>query len=196
MTHFRLFKFVTVLVATGTIFFLPAQSLAAGSASLSLSPASGTENINSTFTVGVYENGDNVSAVTADMSYDQLALSLVSAACGGAFSSTIQASGSGGSGTLSCYTPPGSVVVSGNQEVGTVSFKALAGSGSASLTFGSGSEIANNGTNLWNGSTAGGNYTLVTPASTPASTGGKGGGTTTTTTPQSAATPFSSPSTT
>ena len=154
-------------------------SAAAGSASFSLSPASATENIGTTFSLAVYENGNGspVNVVTANLNYDQSALQFAGAACGGTFGNTVSASGGGGAVSLSCYTAPGSTPPSGAAQVGTVSFKALIGSGSTAITFAGSSIIASNGTNVWNGSAAGGTYSLTTPATPPPSspTGSSGG---------------------
>lgn len=148
---------------------------AAGSATMSLSPSSGTYNSGSTLTVEVDENGNGspVSVVTADLSYNASQLQYDSASCGGSFSSPASVSGGGGSVSLSCFTPGGSTAPTGSASVGSVSFTVLGDTGSTSITFGSGSIVASNGVNEWNGSTVGGTYTMQTqPSSNSGSSNG------------------------
>jgi hypothetical protein len=158
---------------------------AAGSASFSLSPSGGTYNINSTFSLMVSETStDAVNVVTAKLSYDASKLQYVGVdASGSGFGGDASTSGGAGSITISRYVTPAGSTVTGTQNVASVNFKALVGSGSTSVTFAAGSQIASNGSNVWNGSTTGGTYTLATPAPAPTPaptptpvTGGMGGG--------------------
>lgn len=162
---------------------------AAGSGSLALSPSSGTENVGTTFSVDVYENGNgtSVNVVTADLSYNAAQLQYVSANCGGVFNNSASISGGSGSVSLSCFVAGGATAPTDNELIGSVSFEALAGSGSTSINFGSDSIMAtpstSPSTNIWNGATTGGSFTLTTPTITPPTTGGSsstGSGTTTT----------------
>lgn len=175
-----LFALVTGVLGTGLAH-------AAGGASFSLSPASGSHNINATFSVNIYENSGNeaVNAVDAHVNYDQSKLQLISVSNSGSPFGLCgqQPSGGGGSATISCAKTGGGVT--GNQLVGSITFKALVGSGSASVSFASNSHIIRESdtTDIWNGVTTGGTYSFTTPAaSTPTST------TTTTTTKKTTST--------
>ena len=153
-----LFSILTAASLAGSAFAGTAH--AAGNAAFYLAPASGSHFQNSSFTVQVRENGSDVNVVTAKLTYDASKLT-----CNGvsnAFGSTISATCGGGSITISGYAAPGTTV-SGDQAVGSISFTALAGSGSTSVSFAGGSQIASNGQNVWNGNTAGGTYTFTTP---------------------------------
>jgi hypothetical protein len=144
---------------------------AAGPASFSLSPASGSYTVGNSFSIGVYENGTAVNVVTAKLTYDATKLSCSGVGGSSAFPNTISATCGGGSVTISRYTAPGTTV-SGTQSVGSISFVAIA-PGTAAVSVAAGSQIASNGTNIWNGSTAGGSYSIAT-----APAGGSGGGST------------------
>ncbi|HSX35830.1 MAG TPA: hypothetical protein VLH84_02740 [Patescibacteria group bacterium] len=186
-------KLISILASTVAVasLLLSGTSYAAGSAAFSLSPASGTEDINSTFAVGIYENGTSVNVVTANLSYDTSKLQLVSVD----ISASAFASDAGSTSTsISRYVPAGGTV-SGPAEVAVVNFKAIAGSGTANVTVGtSGSHIASGGADQWNGAPTSGTYTLNTPVVTPppatggGSTTGTGSTTKTTTTTTSSKT--------
>lgn len=156
-----LYAAATAAILTG---LLPAAVSAAGSASFSLTPASGTYTQGSSFTVQVHENGDNVNVVTAKLTYDASKLTCNGVGDSSAFPSTVTATCGGGSVTISRYTTS---TVSGDAVVGSINFTAIAGSGSTSVNFASGSQIASGGQNIWNGDTTGGTYNLTTPATTP-----------------------------
>jgi hypothetical protein len=141
---------------------------ASGSDTLSLSPVSGTYNMNSSLVLTVTETSattDAVNAVEADLSYNSSELRFVSAACSSTFSLSGAASGGSGSVSLACATPNNTVT--GAQTVGTVTFTVIGG-GSSVITFAATSAIilAANQTNTWDGVTAGGTYTLATPPTT------------------------------
>jgi len=142
---------------------------AAGSASLSLNPSSGSHDINTTFSVTVYENSgaETVNAVEADLSYDVSKLQFVSIdTSGSAFD--IGAVATGGSGSVTIQRGKiGSLT--GSQTVGVVTFKALVGSGSTAINFANSSQIlrSSDNVNIWNSVTTGGSYTLTTPAAAP-----------------------------
>ncbi len=180
---------------------------AAGSASFSLSPASGSHDINTTFSVSIYENSgsETVNTVDAHLSYDQAKLEYISLSTGGSpFGTCTETSGGGGSVRITCAKLGGTVT--GNQFVGSVSFKALVGLGSTSVNFASDSHIVRSpdSVDIWNGNTTGGTYSFTTPAAPPSggsgSTAGSGGGSaaskpknTTTTAPASTTTQQANP---
>ncbi|HXY18234.1 MAG TPA: cohesin domain-containing protein [Candidatus Nitrosopolaris sp.] len=157
---------VTAVASVSLAGLIPAAALAAGSAGLGLSPSGGSFAVGSTHSLAIYENGTDVNVVTANLSYDASSLQFLGASCGGAFPGAVQESGGGGAVALSCYVSPGSPAVSGSQEVGVVSFKALAGGGSTAVSFASSSIVASTDStfNAWNGNTAGGSYSFYTPA--------------------------------
>ncbi len=167
---------LAVSLLSGMIFSATGTSFAAGSASLSLSPNNGSYANGSTINVGIYENGTNVNVVTADLTYSPSQLQFVSESCTGAFSAQAYQGGS----TITCSVPGGSSAVNGSQVVANATFTVIAGSGSFAIGFGSDSQVASAGANVWNGATGGGNYTVAAsapvtstpaaPVSTPAST--------------------------
>jgi hypothetical protein len=161
-------------VATSSLF---SGAASAATGNLFLTPSTGSYNNGTTFTVTVHENADNVNVVTAKMTYEASKLSCEGVGGSSAFPQNIAASCSGGNITISRYTASDAngnpTTVSGDQVVGTVTFKALVGSGTTAVNFAAGSQIASNGSNVWNGGTTGGTYTLTTPAPV---TGGQGGG--------------------
>lgn len=155
---------------TGTV-----TTLATGGTALSLTPASGSYDVSTNFTLGIYENSSTAEVSTADvkLSYDATKLDFVSVdGSGGAFSNCIENTGGSGTVSLVCSKLGGSVT--GSQKIGNVTFKAKVGSGSTAVNFAASSHVwsyASTPVELWNGVTTGGTYTLKTP-----STGGTGGG--------------------
>jgi hypothetical protein len=144
-------------------------SLAAGSATLYLTPASGSYTVGQTVIATIYTNtgGDPVNAVEADFSYPSSKLQFQSIdTSSSAFG--ITASGSGGGGTVTIARGNTSALT-GTELVAAVHFTVLA-SGSASLSFLGSSAVvrSTDNTNILN-STTGANYTL-SAASTPAPT--------------------------
>lgn len=149
----------------------------AGAATLTLTPASGSYDINGTFTVTVKENSgsETINAVQADLSYDTSKLQFISLSTAGAFNYCDPSSGGGGGNiSFACASTAGALT--GNQTVGTITFKALVGSGSSPVTFKSSSAIVRtpDAANIWNTSTAGGTYSFTTP-STPTCPSGQTG---------------------
>jgi len=141
---------------------------AASSDSLTLSPASGTYNLNATVVLTVSESSastDAINAVEADLTYNSTELTFVSAACSTTFSLSGSATGGSGNVSLDCATPNSSVT--GAQTVGTVTFTVKAG-GTSVITFASTAAIilASNQTNTWDGVTTGGTYSLATAPTT------------------------------
>ncbi|HUB93942.1 MAG TPA: cohesin domain-containing protein [Verrucomicrobiae bacterium] len=151
---------IRIVVGLATLGILAASgtSYAAGTASFALSPASTNVTEGDTTTVVIYEDGSNVNVVTATFSYDNSELQFVSDSCAGAFPSTAASSSS----SISCYVPGGSSAVSGSNEVATLSFKTIA-TGTATVTV-NGSQIASNGSNVWDGNPASTSITISAPA--------------------------------
>ena len=155
------------LVATGSILLVPlasASNVLAASASMSLSPGSGNETQNNTFSVDIYENSgtEPVNAVTATLTYPTSLLSYEGAGSSSAFSIVVSDSGSNGSVNIGRGALP---AVTGNQLVASLRFKALAG-GTASVMFTSDSKVvsAKNNTDILAG-TSGGNYEITASSS-------------------------------
>ena len=184
-----------VLIALGALY-ISVQAFsgahAVGSAQLSLNPASGSYQKDSTLKVRINSTStDPVNAVQADLIYDQANLEFISVDTS-ATSFTFYCSNTGGDGSvkISCAnTSP----LTGTKVVADVNFKVLAGSGTTAITFASSSAIVrpSDGQNVWNGNSSGGTYTLTTsatptptPTPTPTTTT-----TTTTTTPPSSTKP-------
>lgn len=172
MKFIGLFAGVTLAVAS----LFGGHSAAAGSASLALSPSGATYNVGDTFGLTISETStDAVNVVTADLAYDAAKLQYIGVdASGSAFGGDASTSGGGGSVSISRYVTPAGATVTGTKQVAVVNFKALAGSGSATISFAGSSKIASNGMNVWNGDTTGGTYNFATPAPAPP-TGGQGG---------------------
>ncbi len=110
------------------------HSFAAGD-SLSLVPASSTQNVGSNFTVVVHENSgtDAINAVEADLTYDQTKLQFVSLDTStSAFD--LSATGSGGAGSIKIARAKSGTNLTGDQIVASITFKALA-TGTTPVTF-------------------------------------------------------------
>lgn len=161
-------KLAAIGLATAAIGLGVGLSSAANTAQLTLSPASGSHDINTTFSVTVYENSsDPVNAVQADFSYDGSKLQFVSIdASTSAFDSQYPSSGGNGKVKIARANTAGSLT--GNQVVAKVNFKVLAGSGSTTMSFLTSSEIirTSDTENIWDRTTTGGTYTLTTPPAT------------------------------
>ncbi len=152
--------FAMIFASIGSIIIF--KSHAAGSSSLTLSPASGSYTVGSTLTVSVNETStDSVNAVEADLTYNSSQLQFTGASCSTTFSLTAEATGSGGTVNLACARE--NTTVTGAQTVGTVSFTVLSGVSSSIISFASTSQIVNesNLTNDWNGITTGGTYSFA-----------------------------------
>ena len=179
-----------ILAASGT-------SHAAGSAAFSLSPASANSAEGNTTSVAIYENGTSVSAVTATFTYDSSHLQFLSGSCAGAFSSTAASSSS----SITCFVPGGNSAANGSSEVAVLNFTATA-TGTGSVTV-NGSQIASNGVNEWNGSSATATVTIAaqTVTTPPAQSGPSTGSTSSTNnssknTSNSSTSPVTKPATT
>jgi len=149
----KLTRIIAAVMAAG-IMGVAGTSYAAGTASFAVSSASVTTGSNTT--VYISEDGDNVSAVTVSYTYDTSMLQLVGSSCTGAFPNPI--------GSTTCYITPGNTPVSGAQDVMALTFKGIS-AGSASVTV-TGSQIASNGVNAWDGNSASGAITVSAPAPT------------------------------
>lgn len=112
---------------------------AAGTASLSLTPATATFSQGDTISVNIYEDSgsDMVNAVQANFSYPSNLLSYTGVTNSSAFSVVAQDSVSGGNAKIARGT---TTPVSGNQLVATVRFTATA-AGQVNLSFASGSAV-------------------------------------------------------
>lgn len=136
-----------------------------GSATMYLSPATGSYLKGSTLVINIYENSgtDSVNAVQANLSYPTSQLTFSSITSSSAFSIEAESTGSGGlvkigRGSITARTGP--------QLVATVRFVA-SGAGTAPITFASGSSVVrstDNGSEIL--TTSGGNYTVTVPVTT------------------------------
>lgn len=156
---------------------------AAGSASFSLTPASGSYSQNATISVTVKETStDPVAGVEANLTYDANKLQCLAVdGSTSAFVREYQATCSGGNVTIARTTQ--GTTLTGSQTVAVVRFKALASSGSAQVTLTSSSDVyrSPDAAPVGNGVAVVASFGLVPPASTPAPV-------TTTSTPAPAAT--------
>lgn len=180
--------------ATPTIQTQTATTLANGPASLKLNPASGAYSSGATIDAGIYVDSgtSEISTVDVKLNYDTTKMDFVSIdGTGGSFSTCTEATGGSGNASLVCTKLGG--FVSGNQKIGNVKFRTKVNTGTSAVNFSSSSHVyayAATLTEMWNGETAGGTYTLGTTTggggsggggTTPPTSGG-GGGTTTPTT--------------
>jgi outer membrane biosynthesis protein TonB len=165
----RIIRILSVLLVAAAPLVLTSSAFAA-SASMTLTPSSGTIAIGDTISIGVYENSgaQDVNAAKANLTYNANVLTFVSVTSSPAFS--IDAATSGGSGTVNIER--GALpAVTGNQLIATITFSGKA-SGSAAVNFtGSSSVLAASGPQANQNiltSTNGGNYTVPSPPSPPA----------------------------
>ena len=151
-------------------------------ASMSVSPGSGSYNPGNTLTVSVYVNsgGQNVNAVQADFTYPAGLLQYQSInSSGSAFS--IDASSTGGSGSVSIARGNISGVSGSSLLVAQVSFQVLS-AGTAAISFSGSSAVVSSSSNQdILGSKSGGSYTITTPTPPPSNpnppaSGGSGSG--------------------
>lgn len=158
------------------IFLMAPAAFAAGDASLSLSPASGSYTVGDTVTVKVNATAaaaDNANAVSANMTFAGMTNPTVTVNTA-AFGLCIApyAGNSYISGSTIQIPCASTSAFSGTVLVATLTFTASS-AGSPSLTMASGSDIQASGVSVFDGNLASGHYTVAA-----ASTGG-GGGTTT-----------------
>ncbi len=151
-------------LALGLIVCMPHPGQAATRTGIfTLSPSSGTYTKGSTFTVAIKEDSGTiaVNAVQAGLTYNPLHLELLSIdTASSAFN--IRAVEMGGQGKLRIVRAKLPSPLTGNQLVGSATFKVLASTGATALSFDSASAIeqANPNQNIWNGALAGGNFSL------------------------------------
>lgn len=171
----RLSVFGSILAVLVSVLSFASAS-AAGSASFSLSPNSGSYQVGSSFTVSLRENSgsDPVNVVEARLSYDASKLQFTGVSDEGtAFDSVIDNTGGGGNVHITRYKGGGGSLV-GSQVVGAVSFKAIS-AGAANVSFVSGSHIVRSSDqqDIWNGSSSAATFTVT---AAPSSGGGSSGG--------------------
>jgi len=148
-----------LLTLVGFSFVLASSAHAS---SLSLSPASGTFSAGSTVKVNVYANtgGENINAVQANVAYPSDKLQFLSVSTSGSVLTIIaEKNASGGVVRVAGGTPsPG---FSGNKLIASITFKALADTGTAALSFTSESAVLRNADNTDTLSSKGtGSYTF------------------------------------
>jgi hypothetical protein len=164
----RILRILSVAIVAA-VPFLIVSSAKAASATMYLSPSSGTVAIGDTFSVDVYEDSgsQDVNAVQADLTYNQSVLQYISVTSSSAFS--INAATSGGNGSV--HIDRGALpAVTGAQLVATVTFKGLSG-GTSNINFaGTSRVLANSGPqanqNILSG-TSGATYTVPSPPPPP-----------------------------
>lgn len=149
---------IALLVVVGGFFIY--KSFAAND-TLSLSPASSSPALGSSFTVTVNENSntDSVNAVEADLTYDQSKLQFVSIDYStSAFA--LQGTSSGGAGLISIARAT-TTALTGSHVVGVITFSAI-GAGSANVNFAATSTLvkASDSTKIAT-ITSGGTYTIA-----------------------------------
>ncbi|MBI4033675.1 hypothetical protein HY379_01620 [Candidatus Saccharibacteria bacterium] len=169
----KIFLYTLICLVVGLGVALPA--FAAGSATLYLSPASASVASGSNLVVKVYEDSGStgVNAVQANLTYPTNLLSYVSYASSSAFS--VEAENPGGNSGSLRFARGSITPRTGAQLVVTITFKAVTGSGTANVSFASGSSVINSTDNsdILSGTT-GGKYTLTKAASSSSSSGSSG----------------------
>jgi hypothetical protein len=143
---------------------------AAGDASFSVSPNSGSYNVGDTVVVNIAETssaGDDTNAVQVNFSYDTSMLTYESMSLTGPFSSCGQQTGGSGSVSIGCSATSSQ---SGTQTIAQVSFTAVA-SGTAVVSMVPGSDIdSTSGTSVWDNVLPTATYTISPVTTTPAQT--------------------------
>jgi hypothetical protein len=176
-------KAVLLVVVLGlSIFLWTGQSLAA-TGEMYLTPAANSVEIGSNLTVSLRINpGTSVNAVQATVNYNSSDLQFISSNVS-AFSTCVLNAGGGGTITISCASLGSST--SSDSLISTISFSALVGSGSSSLTL-TNANAANNGV-YTDPSTANATVSFTSPQvqTPPASTGSSGTTQTASSTPKS-----------
>lgn len=172
MSKTALKNMLTGLLVVGLAVAVHSTS-AAGNATLTLEPASGSKAINTNFAISIYANGGSepMSSVKANLTYDPVKLQFLSVdTTGGAFTTCIGPGGSDGAIAIPCTKLGGSVT--GKQLVAKITFKVLYGSDSTAVNFANSSEIksANDGSNIWNQDASAAVYNLTTPTAPPPDT--------------------------
>jgi hypothetical protein len=152
------------LISLGAAAVLVAHLVfAAGTASLSLTPASGTFSQGATVNVNIYEDSgsDTVNAVQANFSYPASMLTFTGITNSSAFGVDAQSTGGGGNVNIARGA---TTAVAGNQLVATVHFTVSNG-GTANLNFTGGSAVVRSTDNGAESlTTNGASYNLISPA--------------------------------
>jgi hypothetical protein len=173
-----------LLIVPALLYSLPAR--AAGSATMYLSPASGSQVVGGTLTVNIYEDSgaNQINAVDADINYPAGQLNFVNYAAAPKFDLAGPHSAGGGSVKLSLATTQTPGYLTGSQLIATVNFTVTA-AGSATISFASSTAVYgySDGKALTL-STVLGSYNLTAPvqptpppSSPPAGPGSTGGST-------------------
>jgi chitodextrinase len=163
---------LNLTASTAAVYTLTASSVtppppppASGSASLFLSPATGTFAPNATVSVDVKTSSTDASVTTVQsvLSYPASQLQFVSVSNAAAFP-TAQRTNTSTAGTVDLIRSisGGGTGVTGDNTVATVNFKVIGTSGAAGISFGTGSAIYDNsgtGTNILD-TTTGADYTI------------------------------------
>ncbi|HET9850288.1 MAG TPA: cohesin domain-containing protein [Candidatus Saccharimonadales bacterium] len=154
--------FIILILSAVLAAYLPGRGLAA-SGSIYLSPSGTSVQVDNSISLYLrISPGTAVNAVQATVNYDSSKLEFISSSPS-AFPTCPQNSGGGGVVTISCAILGGSVT--SDSLISAISFKALAGSGSTSLSL-SGANAAYNGS--WtNPASAGASVSFSSPAPTP-----------------------------
>lgn len=200
-------KRLCAIAITGTIGLLAFAGVAqgAGSATLTLVPASASYHNGDPFTVTIHEySTDAINAVEADLTYDSTKLQFVSLSTTGSFD--LIGPTSGGNGSVKIPVAKSNTSLTGDQVVGTISFTVTSSTpGSTNISFASTSSIrrTSDTADVWNGVTTGSTVTIATassgggvtptPAPSPTAPSTKTKSTTTTSTAPSTTTTTSHP---
>jgi hypothetical protein len=157
----KLSALVATLLVVGLVF-LAVSSVSAGSATLSLAPASGTATKGRNLSVSVYVNTDEpVNAASVSLSYPEDLLGFVSVTNSPAFGIVAATSGGGGTVNIDRGALP---AVNSKQLFATVTFNVKGGSGRAAINFSGNNNVVSAHTNQSIlASTAGASYALVSP---------------------------------
>ncbi|MCA9329595.1 hypothetical protein KDA11_03035 [Candidatus Saccharibacteria bacterium] len=154
----------------------------AGNASIKFSPSNVNVQKDANFTISINEDSgsESVNTVEIKLNYDASKVQFLSVDTGGgAFD--ICPSKEGGNGIVSIGCSKISAQLTGQQYVGKITFKAIAGSGSSALSlaggdYGSGIFSSNDNSNVWNGATTGPTINFSSPAVNNSNNSGGSGG--------------------
>lgn len=163
-----------ILLASAIAFLTPSHTTAAGSGSITLTPASQSVTVNSTFTmtVGVNPAGESIIGAQIKLNYDATKLQLQSV---NESTSPLETalSNTSSSGTVQVTRVTFGSGTAASFNFMQVNFKAIA-NGTAAVSVQSGTELtrSSDGSNAWNGTQTTANYTIssVTPTPTPSPT--------------------------
>lgn len=153
---------------------------AAGTASFTMSPLSGTYKTGDTINIVLSENSGSteINVVHVELSYDAAKLEYKStSAASSPFDFSAEQSGGSGKVVLTRGVSAGGKVT-GTQTIASVSFLVLASTGNGSISLGSASEINSfaDASNVWNGAAISTNYVFQASSTTGGNNGGSSGG--------------------